>query len=110
MGMQRVIKFPVDTSKTKYLTENYNQYVFEVTPSATKPQISAWMEKLFLVPVIRVNTHCQSHSSRRNRSAIKISSKRSKLSYKRSIRKRAIVTLRKQEKLVFFPQTLLLFV
>lgn len=98
--MQRPIKSPVFTEKTTYLLETYNQYVFEVCPHATKPQISTWVQKLFLVPVARVNTHCRSHSRRR------------KMSYKckRPISKRAIVTLQKQEKIVFFPKTLSSFI
>jgi large subunit ribosomal protein L23 len=96
--MQRVIKYPVFTEKTTYLLENYNQYVFEVNPSATKPQISLWVEKLFLVPVIRVNTHCQSHSSRRKISRTTL----------KPLRKRAVVTIQEQEKIVFFPKSLFL--
>jgi len=46
---------PLVTEKATLLMEQ-NQYVFEVVPKATKPDIKAAIESLFDVKVISVNT------------------------------------------------------
>lgn len=45
---------PVLTEKAMRLMRNYNQYTFEVHPSATKPEIRYAVEKLFDVKVKKV--------------------------------------------------------
>jgi large subunit ribosomal protein L23 len=50
-----VIIAPVITEKATNLSEQ-NKVVFEVAPTATKPQIKAAVEKLFDVKVKSVNT------------------------------------------------------
>jgi large subunit ribosomal protein L23 len=50
-----VIIAPVITEKATNLSEQ-NKVVFEVAPTATKPQINAAVEKLFDVKVKGVNT------------------------------------------------------
>jgi len=46
---------PIITEKATLLLEQ-NQYVFDVVPKATKPQIKAAIESLFEVKVVSVNT------------------------------------------------------
>lgn len=51
-----IIRYPSITEKNTALRTNQNKYVFEVSKSATKPQIKEAVEKLFGVKVISVNT------------------------------------------------------
>ena len=46
---------PLITEKATIASDN-NQYLFQVRPEATKPQIKAAIEKLFDVKVLGVNT------------------------------------------------------
>lgn len=50
-----LIHRPLVTEKATLLLEE-NQYLFEVSPKATKPQIKAAIEALFNVKVVSVNT------------------------------------------------------
>ena len=50
-----VILSPVISEKASLLTET-NQVLFNVAPTASKPQIKAAVEKLFNVKVMAVNT------------------------------------------------------
>ncbi|MGR3275577.1 50S ribosomal protein L23 [Acaryochloris sp. 'Moss Beach'] len=50
-----LIRRPIVTEKATLLLEN-NQYVFEVDPRATKPQIRAAIEELFEVKVTGIST------------------------------------------------------
>ena len=50
-----VILSPVISEKASLLTET-NQVLFNVAPTASKPQIKAAIEKLFNVKVMAVNT------------------------------------------------------
>lgn len=50
-----LIRRPIVTEKATLLLEN-NQYVFEVDPRATKPQIKAAIEELFEVKVTGIST------------------------------------------------------
>jgi large subunit ribosomal protein L23 len=51
-----VIRYPSITEKNTTLRTAQNKYVFEVAPTATKPQIKKAVEKLFSVTVVSVNT------------------------------------------------------
>jgi large subunit ribosomal protein L23 len=51
-----IIRYPSITEKNTQLRTSQNKYVFEVLPTATKPQIKAAVEKLFSVSVLSVNT------------------------------------------------------
>jgi large subunit ribosomal protein L23 len=51
-----IIRYPSITEKNTTLRSSQNKYVFEVAPSATKPQIKEAVEKLFSVKVLSVNT------------------------------------------------------
>ena len=50
-----VIRSPIITEKATMASE-YNQVMFRVARSATKPQIKSAVEKLFGVKVVAVNT------------------------------------------------------
>lgn len=51
-----VILRPIVTEKTNVLTEELNQYVFEVAPEANKQQIREAVEIIFEKQVKKVNT------------------------------------------------------
>ena len=51
-----IIKYPSITEKNTTLRTTQNKYVFEVLPTATKPQIKKAIEKIFSVSVVSVNT------------------------------------------------------
>lgn len=81
-----VIKRPIITEKTAYLSSTLNQYAFEVDTRANKQQIKEAVETLFDVTVERVNVINQPAKvarSLRNR----------RLQVRRSAYKKAIVTL-----------------
>lgn len=55
MHIYEVLKRPVDTEKTRYLTELYEpQYVFRVDSRANKQQIKEAVETIFGVDVTKV--------------------------------------------------------
>ncbi len=51
-----IIRYPSITEKNTALRTAQNKFVFEVAPTATKPQIKKAVEKLFSVTVMSVNT------------------------------------------------------
>lgn len=51
-----IIRYPSITEKNTSMRETQNKYVFEVTRTATKPEIKEAVEKLFAVTVLSVNT------------------------------------------------------
>ncbi len=86
-----VIK-PIITEKATLLLEN-NQYVFDVLPKATKPEIKAAIEKLFDVKVAGVNTIRPPRKKRRVGRFIG----------HKPLYKRAIVTLQEGDAITLFP-------
>lgn len=52
----RTIVRPLLTERSTTLKEKFNQYVFEVVPSATKPDIKRAVQDIFKVRVTRVRT------------------------------------------------------
>jgi large subunit ribosomal protein L23 len=50
-----VLRRPVETEKSRYQSRKLHQYVFEVSPLATKTQVKEAVETLFDVDVIKVN-------------------------------------------------------
>lgn len=86
------VKSFVLTEKATRLIENENRYTFDVDPRLTKPQIRQFIEKVFGVKVIAVNTHRPPRRKRRLGS-----SQGYKTQYKR-----AIVTLRKEDSIEVF--------
>lgn len=87
-----LIRCPIVTEKATLLLEN-NQYVFEVMPKATKPEIKAAIESLFEVKVIGVNTQRPPRKKRRVGKFV---------GYK-PLYKRAVVTLNEGDSIPLFP-------
>ncbi|MEB3309383.1 MAG: 50S ribosomal protein L23 [Snowella sp.] len=84
---------PLVTEKATLLLEQ-NQYVFEVVPKATKPEIKAAIEALFDVKVTSVNT---ARPPRKKKRVGRF------LGFKPQI-KRAIVTLQEGDSINLFPE------
>lgn len=81
-----VLRRPIITEKSNYQNSVLHQYVFEVSPNATKTLIKDAVETLFDVDVIKVNViNAAPKRSRRWRSR--------RLMVRRSGYKKAIVTL-----------------
>lgn len=51
-----ILSRPLLTERSTLLKEKFNQYVFEVMPSATKPDIKRAVAEIFKVKVLRVRT------------------------------------------------------
>jgi len=49
-----VLRRPIETEKTRYLSSKLHQYVFEVAPKATKPMVKKAVQDLFDVDVLKV--------------------------------------------------------
>jgi large subunit ribosomal protein L23 len=77
-----IVVKPVITEKSTLVSE-YNQVVFKVANSASKPEIKAAVEALFSVKVLSVNTLIQKGKTKRWKGK----------EYRRSDEKKAIVTL-----------------
>jgi len=87
-----IIQRPIVTEKATRLQEKQNQYVFEVAPSAGKIEIKRAIEERFKVHVESVHT-------------IKVPGKVKRLgrfSGRRPDRKKAVITLAKDEKIELF--------
>lgn len=87
-----LIRRPIVTEKATLLLEN-NQYVFEVQPKATKPEIKAAIEALFNVKVTGIST---SNPPRKRR-------RMGKFEGYRATYKRAVVTLAAGDSIPLFP-------
>jgi large subunit ribosomal protein L23 len=87
-----LIKRPIITEKATLLMET-NQYVFDVSPKATKPEIKAAVEQVFDVKVISVNTSTPPRKKKRVGRFV---------GYK-SQYKRAIVRLAEGDSIPLFP-------
>jgi large subunit ribosomal protein L23 len=78
------------TEKSAVLADGLNKYVFRVQPSATKVQIKGAVEGLFGKKVVSVNTANYAGKSKRQRTAS---------AGRKAHWKKAIVTLRKGDKI-----------
>jgi len=87
-----LIRRPLVTEKATLMMEN-NQYVFEVDPKATKPEIKTAIEELFEVKVVAVNTYNPPKKKRRF----------GRFVGNRAHYKRAIVTLVAGDTIPLFP-------
>ena len=90
--MLKTLKYPIFTEKSLRHFEN-NQYVFEVDSHLNKPKISFLVEKIFSVRVSTVNIYRQP------------TRKYKKKKNHHPTNKRAIVTVKKNEKIIFFPES-----
>jgi large subunit ribosomal protein L23 len=90
-----IIRRPIITEKSNYLSSALNQYVFEVDTKATKTMVKEAIETIFDVKVVRVNVmivpakQSRSMQSRRMRT-------------RTSAYKKAIVTLAEGERIPIF--------
>ncbi|MFA5404706.1 MAG: 50S ribosomal protein L23 [Ignavibacteria bacterium] len=97
--MKRILVRPLITEKNTTLQEEHNQYAFEVTKDANKIEIANAVEKKFNVRVLNVRT---SVSKGKKKSQF---TKRGKFEGYRADRKKAIVTLHKEDKIDFLGTT-----
>ena len=67
MDKTNIIIKPLITEKSTHLQNTRNEYVFQVTPNATKPEIRKAVEKLYEVKVIDVRTMNRKGKPRRGR-------------------------------------------
>ncbi len=92
MEPTRVIRKPVITEKSTYLSAELNRYVFQVDRRATKPQIRKAVEALYGVRVVAVATQKRPGKVRRF-----------KYGYiKTSATKRAIVKIHADDRIELF--------
>lgn len=90
-----VLRRPIVTEKSNYLANSLHQYVFEVTPDATRSLVKDAVELLFDVKVVRVNViNAPAKRTRRARSR--------RLAVRQSGFKKAIVTLAPDDRIPFF--------
>lgn len=90
-----IIRRPIITEKTNYLSSALNQYVFEVDYSATRSTIKDAIEKIFDVKVDRVNVMIVPAKQSRNL-------RNRRMRTRTSAYKKAIVTLVKGERIPIF--------
>ncbi len=90
-----ILRKPLVTEKTAYLSSKLNQYAFEVNPDATRTQIREAVEEAFDVTVIKVNViNVPAKMSRRGRSR--------RMAIRKSAYKKAIITLAPEDRIAIF--------
>ncbi|WP_197985076.1 50S ribosomal protein L23 [Leptolyngbya sp. Cla-17] len=92
-NLMDLVRRPIITEKATLLLEN-NQYTFEISPKATKPEIKAAIESLFEVKVVGVSTINPPRKQRRV----------GKFMGYRPTYKRAVVTLAAGDSIALFPE------
>jgi len=83
----KIIREALLTEKATMLSSNFNQYVFSVSPLATRTHVKNAIEKTFGVNVSKVNTLTQKPKAKRDRM------RRNQHGFT-SLSKKAIVTLK----------------
>jgi large subunit ribosomal protein L23 len=90
-----VLRRPLVTEKSSYMSSQLHQYVFEVSNDATRTLVKDAVEKIFEVTVVRVNViNVPAKRSRKSRSRRWVIS--------RPEYKKAIVTLAPDDRLPIF--------
>lgn len=92
LDIHEILRYPLVTERSTDLRENLNKIVFVVSPLANKHQIKQAVEETLKVKVAKVNI-------------INVEGKKKRLGRfegKKSDRKKAVVTLKKGEKLNIF--------
>lgn len=97
--MKRILVRPLITEKNTLLQEQLNQYAFEVAKDANKIEIARAVEKKFKVRVLNVRT---SVAKGKKKSQF---TRRGKFEGHRADRKKAVVTLHKEDKIDFLGTT-----
>ncbi len=90
-----VLRRPLVTEKSNYQVNKLHQYVFEVAADANRTLIKDAIEKLFKVTVVRVNV--LNSPAKRTRRA-----KSRRMAVRSSGFKKAIVTLKAEDRLPMF--------
>jgi large subunit ribosomal protein L23 len=90
-----IIRRPIITEKTNYLSSYLNQYVFEVDYKANKTEIKEAIETIFDVKVDRVNVMIVPAKQSRNM-------RNRQMRTRTSAYKKAIVTLAEGERIPIF--------
>lgn len=90
-----VLRRPMVTEKTNDLAFKLNQYVFEVQVNANRTLVKEAVESVFKVNVVSVNIIKTPGKSKRN-------TKSRRVTLKKPVMKKAIVTLAAGEKIPFF--------
>lgn len=93
--MKTILIRPLITEKNTILTEDLNQYAFEVGSDANKIEIARAVEKKFNVRVNKVRTLVAKGKSKAQMT------RKGRFSGFRADRKKAIVTLHKEDKIDF---------
>ncbi len=97
--MKEILVRPLVTEKMTALQDAHNQYAFEVSTRANKIEIAYAVQKKFNVSVVSVRT-----ISLKGKSKTQLN-KRGRFQGETSSWKKAIVTLKKGEKIDFFANT-----
>lgn len=92
MDARQIIIEPIVTEKSTVVRETLNAYSFRVKPSATKQQIAKAVEEVFSVTVLAVHTIRMEGKLKRM----------GRFAGRRSSWKKAVVTLKKGDKVDFF--------
>jgi large subunit ribosomal protein L23 len=67
MDKTNIIIKPLITEKSTHKQTTRNEYLFQVTPNATKPEIKKAIEKIYEVKVVQVRTINRKGKPRRTR-------------------------------------------
>ncbi|MBN8570506.1 MAG: 50S ribosomal protein L23 [Ignavibacteria bacterium] len=94
--MKSILIKPLITEKNTSLSENLNKYVFEVAKDSNKIEIANAVEKRFKVRVTGVTTSVAKGKAKSQ------FTKKGRFEGYRSDKKKAIVTLHKEDKIDFF--------
>lgn len=90
-----ILRRPLVTEKTAYLSSKLNKYAFEVHSDASRTQVKEAVEKAFDVQVLKVNIiNVAPKVSRRGRSR--------RMAIRKSAYKKAVVTLRPEDRIPVF--------
>ncbi len=90
-----ILRRPIITEKTAYLSSKLKKYAFEVPLDVTRTQVKEAVEQAFDVTVLKVNTiSLPAKMSRRGKSR--------RLGIRKSAYKKAIVTLRAEDRIPIF--------
>ena len=97
MSNSEIILSPILTEKSAFMTEKFNQYVFKVDVNANKIQIKNEIEKRFNVKILKVST--MRFKGKQKNSTIRSGGHVLRTSGKRSLWKKAVITLHKNSKI-----------
>ena len=90
-----ILRKPLITEKTAYLSSKLNQFAFEVRSDATRTQVKEAVEEAFDVKVVSVNIiNVPAKMSRRGRSR--------RMTIRKSAYKKAVVALRPEDRIPVF--------